>query len=183
MRYDLARAAVVVEGATPVSFGTGSTTMIVLGILLNIAGLGVICWAIFRLAVFALPFFVGVTAGSCALQIGTAPLGAIAVGVISSACALVLGQYVFAFTRSALVRFVVGALFVLPASVAGYQLAAGIADAGTNAKWWHDAFALIGAVVVGATAWTRLATLQVPSSERLHGESSALRHETAKTSS
>jgi len=183
LRYDLARAAVVVEGATPVSFGTGSTTMIVLGILLNIAGLGVICWAVFKLAVFALPFFVGVAVGFFALQTGAEPLGAIAVGVISSACAFVLGQYVFAFTRSALVRFVVGALFVLPASVAGYQLAAGIADVGMNAKWWHDAFALIGEVVVGAAAWTRLTTLQVPSLERLHVESSALPHETAKTSS
>jgi len=38
--------------------------MIIIGILLNIVGLGVLCWALFTLAVLALPFFVGLTAGS-----------------------------------------------------------------------------------------------------------------------
>ena len=33
------------------------------GILLNIVGLGIFCWALFTLAVHALPFFVGMTAG------------------------------------------------------------------------------------------------------------------------
>ncbi len=32
--------------------------MIIIGILLNIAGLGAVCWALFALAVYALPFFV-----------------------------------------------------------------------------------------------------------------------------
>jgi len=32
--------------------------MFALGLLLNIAGIGVFCWLIFTLAVYALPFFV-----------------------------------------------------------------------------------------------------------------------------
>jgi hypothetical protein len=63
----------VVEGATLATFVTGATVMIIVGILLNIAGLGMLCWAMFRLAVYALPFFVGVTAGLYALQTGAGP--------------------------------------------------------------------------------------------------------------
>ena len=33
--------------------------MIVIGVLLNIVGLGIFCWALFALAIHALPFFVG----------------------------------------------------------------------------------------------------------------------------
>jgi nitrogen fixation-related uncharacterized protein len=37
---------VVVEGATPASLVTGTITMIIIGVLLNIIGLGVFCWAL-----------------------------------------------------------------------------------------------------------------------------------------
>ena len=49
---------VVVEGATIVTCVTGTITMLIIGILLNIAGLGLFCWALFTLAVYAVPFFV-----------------------------------------------------------------------------------------------------------------------------
>ncbi|MBI5128862.1 MAG: hypothetical protein HZA66_05425 [Rhodopseudomonas palustris] len=141
----------------------------VLGILLNFAGLGVICWAMFRLAVFALPFFVGVIAGFYALQIGAGPLGAIAAGIMLSAFALVLGQYAFATARSATVRVLVGTLFVLPAVVAGYQLALGLADFGMVPTEWQRAFAVLGAVVIGGTALARIRPFSVPlPSESVH---------------
>lgn len=147
--------------------------MIVLGILLNIAGLGVICWAMFRLAVFALPFFVGVTAGSYALQTGAGPLGAIGAGIMLSAFALVLGQYAFATARSATVRVLVGMLFVIPAVVAGYQLALGFADFGMVPAEWRRSFALLGAIVVGGTALARIRMLAAPlPSENVHAVSS-----------
>ena len=38
--------------------------MIFLGILLSIAAIGFFCWLLFTLAVFALPFFAGITAGA-----------------------------------------------------------------------------------------------------------------------
>ena len=143
--------------------------MIVLGILLNIAGLGVICWAMFRLAAFALPFFVGVTAGFYALQIGAGPLGAIGAGIMLSAFALVLGQYVFATTRSATVRILVGTLFAIPAVVAGYQLALGLTDFGMVPAEWRRAFAVVGAIVIGGTAWARIRMFAAPlPSESVH---------------
>jgi hypothetical protein len=48
---------VVVEGAIPATLVTGAITMVIIGILLNIAGLGLFCWALFTLAIYAVPFF------------------------------------------------------------------------------------------------------------------------------
>ena len=157
--------------------------MIIIGILLNIAGLGVLCWAMFRLAVYALPFFVGVTAGLYALQTGAGPLGAIVVGIVSSAFALVVGQYAFAVTRSAIVRFVISMLFVVPAAIAGYHLTLGFAHLGMVSNGWGQAFALVGAVAVAGTAWARVTMLAAPLSiEGVHTGSSRPPLESATTS-
>jgi hypothetical protein len=56
--YSQRRAVVVVEGATLATFVTGTIAMLIIGILLNIVGLGIFCWALFALATHALPFFV-----------------------------------------------------------------------------------------------------------------------------
>lgn len=64
---------VVVEGATVRLYLTETTTMIFIGILLSLATIGVFCWLLFTLAVFALPLFAGVTAGLWAYD--TAPAG------------------------------------------------------------------------------------------------------------
>ena len=42
--------------------------MLALGLLLNFAGIGLFCCLIFTLAVYALPFFVGLTVFMMALQ-------------------------------------------------------------------------------------------------------------------
>jgi hypothetical protein len=50
--------------------------MIIIGVLLNVVGLGVFCWAVFALAIQALPFCIGVTAGIYVYQTRAGPLGA-----------------------------------------------------------------------------------------------------------
>ena len=54
--------------------------MIFIGILLSIAAIGFLCWLLFTLAVFALPFIAGVTAGTWAYGTGAGWLGAIVAG-------------------------------------------------------------------------------------------------------
>jgi hypothetical protein len=49
----------------------------------------------------------------------------------------------------------------VPAAVAGDHAALGLAQIGVPAEGWRQAFALIGAIVVGGTAWARMA-LSVP---------------------
>ena len=90
--------------------------MITTGILLNIAGLGVVCWALFTLAVYALPFFVGMTAAMYTYRTGIGPIGAIAVGFVAGAFGLLAGRYLFSVTRSPTIRLVIVLLFAAPAA-------------------------------------------------------------------
>jgi hypothetical protein len=112
---------VVVEGETLTTFVTGAITVLIIGILLNSAGLGQSCWALFTVAVYAVLFFVGTTAGFYLFQAGTGPFGAIVVGFLAANLTLAAGQYAFSVTRSAIVRLVIGLLFALPAARAGYD--------------------------------------------------------------
>src|SRR4051812_48540924 len=95
--------------------------MLIIGILLNIAGLGLFCWALFTLAVYAVPFFVGTTTGFYFFQAGTGPFGAFAFGFVAVSFTLAAGQCVFSVTRFVIVRLVIGLLFALPAARAGYD--------------------------------------------------------------
>jgi hypothetical protein len=72
----------VVEGATLATFVMGTITMLIIGILLNIVGLGIFCWALFALATHALPFFVGMTGGIYSFQVGASPFDAVVVGFV-----------------------------------------------------------------------------------------------------
>jgi hypothetical protein len=74
--YTLRCAVVVVEGATVTPFVTEASTMLVIGLILSMFGIGLFCWLIFTLAVYALPFFVGLTAGMAAFHSGAGVIGA-----------------------------------------------------------------------------------------------------------
>lgn len=147
---------VVVEGATLATFVTGAITMITTGILLNIVGLGVLCWALFTLAIHALPFFIGLTAGIYSFQAGMGPFGAIVVGFVVAGFVLMLGRYAFSIARAPIVRLLVGLLFAVPAARAGYDVTLALSHIGIPSEWWRESFAMLGAVAVGNTAWARM---------------------------
>lgn len=161
-RYSSTCAVVVVEGATLATHVTGSITMIITGILLNIVGLGVLCWTLFRLAIHALPFFVGLTAGIYSFQIGMGPFGAIVIGFIVAGFTLVLGRYAFSVARGPVVRLLIGLLFAVPAARAGYDMTLALSHIGIPSEWWRESFAVLGAIAIGSTAWARVSTLADP---------------------
>jgi hypothetical protein len=130
--------------------------MLALGLLLNIAGIGVFCWLIFTLAVCALPFFVAINAGIWAFQVGAEVLGSPLVAIAAGGMSLAVPRIAFAMTRSWILRAVIAALFALPAAVAGYHVALALAQIGVPSLAWQQVFACLGAIVVGGTAWTRL---------------------------
>jgi hypothetical protein len=136
--------------------------MIVIGIILSFISLGFLCWLLFTLAVYALPFFIGVTAGVAAYQSGSGEIGALLVGLIAGAFTLAAGQIAVAAFRSPLIRAAIALAFAVPAAMAGYHAALGLAQLGVPAELWQRAFALIGAIAVGATAWVRLALPNPP---------------------
>src|SRR5258706_4945117 len=139
--------------------------MIVIGIILSFISLGFLCWLLFTLAVYALPFFIGVTAGVAAYQSGSGEIGAFLVGLIAGASTLVAGQMVVATFRSPVIRVAIALLFAVPAAMAGYHAALGLAQLGVPAELWQRAFAVIRAGAVGAPAWARLAHPNPPHME------------------
>jgi hypothetical protein len=112
--------------------------------------------------VYALPFFAGLTAGLAAYHSGSGPIGALVVGAIASAITLFLGQIAFTTFRSPLIRVPVALLFAVPAALAGYHAALGLAHIAIPADGWRDAIAVVGAIIVAATAWVRMALFVPP---------------------
>ncbi len=140
--------------------------MIVFGILSSFAAIGVICWLLFNLAVFALPFFAGVTAGMAAFHSGAGPFGAVSVGIVAGVLTLILGQLVLTLTPSTFVRVAVALLFAAPAAVAGYNAAHGMIALTISSEGWQQAFAILGAIVVGVTALARMMQPIIPAQPR-----------------
>ena len=155
MRYSHHRAVVVVEGAT-VQLCTETTTMIIIGIILSVVGVGFLCWLLFTLAVYALPFFAALTTGLAAFHAGSGALGAIFLAMIAGALTLAAGQIAFAMARTPPVRAAIALLFAAPAAVAGYHATYGLAHIGVASEGWSAAFAVLGAILVGGTAWARM---------------------------
>jgi len=162
MGYSLDGAVVVVEGATHATLVAGAITMIVIGILLNIVGLGIFCWLLFSLAINALPFFVGTTAGIYSLQAGAGPFGAVVVGLLTGTFTLAAGQYAFAVARVPIVRLAIVLLFAVPAACAGYEATFSLVHFGIPSERWREAFAAFGAITVGGTAWARVSIMAEP---------------------
>ena len=154
----------VVEEAQP-SICTERTTMIVIGIVLSFVGFAYLCWLLFALAVHALPFFAGVTVGLAAYHSGSGPVAAIIVGAIAGGGVLVLGQVAFTTLRSSLMRAALALIFAVPAAVAGYHAARGLAQLVVPAEAWRETIALAGATIVGATAFMRMWLSPPPDAE------------------
>ena len=112
--------------------------------------------ATFNLAVYALPSFAAFAGGLFAYHAGAGPIGGAAIAMAAGATTLVAGQFAFAHSRSTILRTMIAAAFALPAAVAGYHLVLGVSTMGMPSDTWRHVFAIIGAAVVGSTAWARL---------------------------
>lgn len=133
-----------------------------LSAILSVLGLGFMVYVLFTLAVYALPFFVAVTVGMQIHDSEAGLLAAIAAAFISGAVTLLAGQIAFASIRSVPVRLAIGALYAAPAGIAGFHAIKGLYEIGGAGETWTLVFAWIGAVIVGGTAWARIASFAGP---------------------
>jgi hypothetical protein len=134
-----------------------------IGIVLGVFGLGFFCWLLFTLAVYAVPFLAGLTIGLAAFHSGSGFLGAVVVGILAGVTTLVLAQIAFATVRTPLIRLLIGLIYAVPATVAGYQLCFAVAGIGQLAGDWRHVFAAAGGIAVGLTAFARMALFFPPS--------------------
>ena len=153
---------VVVEGATVSAFLTETTIMIFIGILFSIAAIGFFCWLLFTLAVFALPFFAGVTVGIWAYHTGAGWIGGVVAGALAAGLTFGIGQLLLIVARPPWLRFAIALAFVAPAAIAGYHATHGIVKHTMPSETWQIVFSIAGAIAVGITALTRMAAMAAP---------------------
>lgn len=118
--------------------------------MLSIAAIGFFCWLLFTIAVFALPFFAGVSAASWAYHTGAGWLGAILVGIVAAALTLGFGQVLLAIVRPLWAKLAIATVFVAPAVIAGYHAVHGIVKHTMPSEAWQIVFSTICA---NASRW------------------------------
>lgn len=140
----------------------------VLGVIFSLLGIGMLIAVMFQMAIFALPLFVGVTAGRFAYETGAGALGSVLVGALAVAVALGTAQFVLVVTRSTALRLLIALAFAAPAAFAGYHVVLGLSRIGGAQGLWQPVFAGIGAVIIASAALLRLATPIIPAEDRSH---------------
>jgi len=140
--------------------------MIIVSILLSITAIGFLCWLLFTLAVFALPFFAGISAATWAYSTGAGWLGAGLVGLIAAGVTFGLGQLLLATVRPTWARLLIAATFVAPAVIAGFHATHGIVKHTMPSETWQIVFSVIGAAAVGIAAFARITGMAAPDQSR-----------------
>ncbi len=136
--------------------------MVVVGLILSVFAVGFFCWLLFTLAIYALPLFVGITAAFVAYHHGAGLLGVALIALACSIATLAVGQLAFALAGSPVIRATIALVFAVPAAIAGYSAALGLAHIGIAATGWCTALGVIGASCTGATAFARMALFAPP---------------------
>tara|TARA_R110002051_G_scaffold2924_11_gene15444 strand:+ start:18174 stop:18590 length:417 start_codon:yes stop_codon:yes gene_type:complete len=125
--------------------------------LMSVALIAGLCVLAYTLAVYALPFMLGVEAARFAYATGSGLIGAGLVGLVAGAAAYGLLVFVFASLRSPILRLIVALIFATPAAMAGYALVYGVTREAVSSEVWRQIFCIIGGGFVGVSALLRLA--------------------------
>lgn len=125
--------------------------VILMGVVL-IAGL---CVLAYTLAIYVLPFILGVTAALFAYHTGAGFIGAGLVGFVAAFGVLAL---LFDTLCSPIQRLIVGLVFAAPAALAGYALVHGATKDSVPSEIWRQIFCIVGGAFVGNSALLRLTT-------------------------
>lgn len=131
----------------------------IIATILSLAGIGLMLWLLFTFAIYALPFYAGLSAAFLAYQHNAGWPGAGIVGLLTGAAVLLLGQILFATLRSPVARAVVAATYAVPAGIAGYHAVHGLSAVGGMGEPWRVGFSILGALMIAAVAWVRVSAL------------------------
>lgn len=123
---------------------------------MSVALVALLCVLAYTLAIYALPFFVGLAAAQFAHQTGSGLVGAGLVGLFSTGVAFGVLAVLFETVRSPVIRLIVALVFAAPAAVAGYALVYGITKEAVPSEVWRQIFCIVGGGLVGVSALTRL---------------------------
>lgn len=124
---------------------------------MSVALVALLCVLAYTLAIYALPFFVGLAAAQFAYQTGSGLVGAGLVGLFSAGVAFGILAVLFETIRSPVIRLILALVFAVPAAVAGYALVYGITKEAVPSEIWRQIFCIGGGGFVGLSALARLA--------------------------
>ncbi len=93
---------------------------------MSVALIALLCVLAYTLAIYALPFMLGLTAAQFAYQTGSGLIGAGLVGLFSAGVAFGILAVLFETIRTPVIRLIVALVFAAPAAVAGYALIASL---------------------------------------------------------
>lgn len=114
-------------------------------------------WLLFRLASLALPFFTATAVGMALFSNGYESPASLAVGLACGVALWTIGRRLIASARSPIVRLLVMTAFLLPAGVAGYGAAHGLAGLILADSMALTAAAVLGGLGAALIAWRSLA--------------------------
>lgn len=132
-------------------------TLILLALSLTI----MLCIIAYNLAIYALPFMVGLSAAQHAWAAGAGifATGLAAVGAALMSIALVIG--VLGFAKNPALRLIALAIFAVPAAVAGYALVHGVTKNAIDSTITLNLLGGVGGVFIGVAAMVNLNALAV----------------------
>lgn len=128
-------------------------------ILLAISAIITACFLAWHLAIYALPFMVGLTAFQWVYgtEAGIPLSGLAALGAALASVVLVIA--VVGLARNLALRLVALTVFALPAFTAGYALAYGILKHGTESALLLNSVGVLAGLVIGVAAIVNLNAL------------------------
>ncbi|ENR5136341.1 hypothetical protein ACEWHB_001428 [Pseudomonas aeruginosa] len=124
--------------------------------LMSVVLIAGLCVLAYTLAVYALPFMLGVTAAQFAYQTGSGFIGAGLVGIVAAVAAFGILAFLFDTLRPPILRLLVALVFAAPAAIAGYALIHGVTKESVPSEIWRQIFCIIGGAFVGTSALLRL---------------------------
>ncbi|HEY9037656.1 MAG TPA: hypothetical protein VIN05_01750 [Roseovarius sp.] len=124
--------------------------------LFTLFGLGALCWILFNLAVYALPFAIGLTSGMYLYETGQGVFLSIIAGLFIGSFIAALGEFAFDRIRSIPIKLAIGLIYAIPAGIAGFHAAKGLAEFGSASAAAIAILSWLGALVIGGTAWARV---------------------------
>jgi hypothetical protein len=131
-----------------------------------LVGIAFFCWLLYGAAIYTLPFLVGAFVGLHAEQAGAGPLGGIVLGIAAGALVLIVGRAAFAQARGRpLLCAAIALVVAAPAALAGYSLTSTLFGLASASEGWRQAFAILGATLIGVIAWQRLAATLPPTTD------------------
>lgn len=132
--------------------------------LMSVVLIAGLCVLAYTVAVYALPFMLGVTAARFAYHTGAGFIGAGLVGFVAAVAAFGVLALLFDTLRAPILRLLVALVFAAHAAVAGYALVHGVTKESVPSEIWRQIFCIIGGAFVGVSALMRLAAPVAPRS-------------------